>query len=532
MARGISLHIGLNHVDPAAYNGWDGALAGCINDANAMKRIADGLGYQSSILTEGQGTSARVVEGIGQAARQLAAGDMFLLTYSGHGGQVPDSNGDDADGRDETWVLYDRMLIDDELYSLFAQFAAGVRIFMLSDSCHSGTVARMVMYREACKVRDMLRTGARDASVLPEPPKTKAIPQQTAAENYRRHRDTYDTLQWVAGRSDRADVAASVLLISGCQDNQLSLDGAVNGLFTEKLLQVWNNSAFAGGYEQFWRRILELMPPDQTPNFYKVGREDPAFEAQRPFTIGAGSSGTSPAANPAGGPSISTSPTWNRTGGPPSFQVQAGGKPYFEVEVASRADLFNHAANGGQRNASNFYATWNPSDHPGPRLSRTQFTLPDDAWQRLCHADRLFFRVHTCSGPSGWDTPHTVSTPDASAASAPCVQLVDSTSPQPSPAPEPNPTPIPTPTPEVGTTRRTLRRGDRGPEVEELQRLLTRCGFPATADGIFGPGTEQAVKSFQSSRGLTVDGIVGQQTWNALGARSAAAQRPYPVPMY
>src|SRR5215208_3077768 len=112
MARGISLHIGLNHVDPNAYNGWDGALSGCINDATAMKRIADGLGYQSALLTEAQGTSATVVECIGQAARQLTAGDIYLLTYSGHGGQVPDVNGDEADGQDETWVLYDRMMID------------------------------------------------------------------------------------------------------------------------------------------------------------------------------------------------------------------------------------------------------------------------------------------------------------------------------------------------------------------------------------------------------------------------------------
>ena len=40
MSRGISLHIGLNSVDPNSYEGWDGRLAGCVNDANSMKQIA------------------------------------------------------------------------------------------------------------------------------------------------------------------------------------------------------------------------------------------------------------------------------------------------------------------------------------------------------------------------------------------------------------------------------------------------------------------------------------------------------------
>ena len=143
-AKGISIHIGLNHVDPNGYNGWDGALSGCINDANDMKAIADSMGYQSSILIDAQATSDSVTCEIGQAAQQLSSGDILLLTYSGHGGQFDDVNGDEEDAKDETWVLWDRQLLDDELYSLWSQFSAGVRIFMLSDSCHSGTVLRML----------------------------------------------------------------------------------------------------------------------------------------------------------------------------------------------------------------------------------------------------------------------------------------------------------------------------------------------------------------------------------------------------
>ena len=50
------------------------------------------------------------------AAKALKPGDLFFLTYSGHGGQVPDVTGDEDDKQDETWCLYDGQLIDDELY--------------------------------------------------------------------------------------------------------------------------------------------------------------------------------------------------------------------------------------------------------------------------------------------------------------------------------------------------------------------------------------------------------------------------------
>ena len=63
----------------------------------------------------------------------------------------------------------------------------------------------------------------------------------------------------------------------------------------------------------------------------------------------------------------------------------------------------------------------------------------------------------------------------------------------------------------------TLKLGARGPEVTQLQLLLRSAGFYTAAIGeLFGPATKQAVVAFQTSRGLTVDGIVGPQTWAAL----------------
>ena len=65
--------------------------------------------------------------------------------------------------------------------------------------------------------------------------------------------------------------------------------------------------------------------------------------------------------------------------------------------------------------------------------------------------------------------------------------------------------------------RSTLRRGSTGEDVVYLQRRLNGIGFGSlVVDGIFGAATEEAVKKFQEHYGLTVDGIVGIQTWAKL----------------
>ncbi len=63
-----------------------------------------------------------------------------------------------------------------------------------------------------------------------------------------------------------------------------------------------------------------------------------------------------------------------------------------------------------------------------------------------------------------------------------------------------------------------VRKGDSGSKVKEIQRKLNELGFSVgNVDGIFGSKTLAAVKNFQKSRGLTVDGIVGTNTAKALG---------------
>ena len=79
---------------------------------------------------------------------------------------------------------------------------------------------------------------------------------------------------------------------------------------------------------------------------------------------------------------------------------------------------------------------------------------------------------------------------------------------------------------ELVTTRLPLlKRGSTGTAVESAQALLIHRGYNCggrriigreTPDGEFGPATEKSVKSYQSLKKLTADGVIGAETWKAL----------------
>jgi metacaspase-1 len=277
MTKGAALTIGLNSVDPKHYAGWSGDLNACEADAEDMAAIGKSRKFTVKSLLTKAATRTNVMTEIKKAAKSLKSGDIFMLTYSGHGGQLPDLNNDEPDAQDETWCLYDGELVDDELYSLFVQFAKGVRILVFSDSCHSGTVVKQAYYQGTMGLRGSATT--RDV-------KYRFMPPDAALRTYRANKAFYDQiLQAKRAKKAEQDVKASVLLISGCQDNQYSQDGDFNGLFTGQLLKVWKNGVYRGKYKAFHKAIVRRMPPDQTPNYFWAGTYDPVFEAQKPFTI-------------------------------------------------------------------------------------------------------------------------------------------------------------------------------------------------------------------------------------------------------
>ena len=472
---GYSLHIGLNRVDPNAYGGWDGALGGCVNDAHSMQQLASSAGFGTTMLIDGQATSQAVIGEIALLAQRACPGDICLVTYSGHGGQVDDFNADEDDAQDETWVVYDRQVVDDELFQMWSQFASGVRVLVLSDSCHSGTVLRSMI---ATKGRDALaETTVRESGVSPLSVVTtpKHMPFDAQYRDNEQRRGTYQFVQALSGPRAAANVSASVLLISGCQDNQLSYDGPVNGQFTGTLLRVWSGGAFSGDYTALHAAILAQMPPDQSPNLYSVGPSDPAFLGQRPFTV----------APPAGAP---TPPN----GLPPTGDVarpvlREGASGQDVVYLQQRLNAY-----GASLTADGFFG---PMTTAAVRSFQSSHGLTADG----------------VVGPMTWNALGTAPVGGGSSTPSPGNGVPQGGGGVPQGGGGPS----------VGGTavvaRPTIRRGSTGPDVQHLQSRLSSLGYWIAVDGVFGPGTESTVRSFQSSHGLPADGIVGPQTWAALG---------------
>lgn len=274
MPTGRSLHIGLNRVDAQAYGGWSGDLKACEFDASDMRDICAARGFTTSQLLTPAATSEAVLAALDEAAAELVAGDVFVVSYSGHGGQMPDTTGDEPDKLDETWVLYDRQVLDDELYAKWAAFAEGVRVVVLSDSCHSGSVvkAQLAVAGDRGLLSDVYAEG-------------RFMPWDDNARDNAQRQALYDSVRQATPAEGRARLRARVLLLSGCQDNQTSMDGEQNGAFTGALREVWADGAYRGGHKRFLTAIKRRLPPWQSPNYMALHDTKRAFDRESPFTI-------------------------------------------------------------------------------------------------------------------------------------------------------------------------------------------------------------------------------------------------------
>ncbi|HSF30419.1 MAG TPA: caspase family protein [Candidatus Tectomicrobia bacterium] len=269
MPKGIALTIGLNHVDTTHYSGWNGNLNACEADAIDMADIAKSKKFSTKILITEEATRSNVTDEILRAAQSLKAGDIFMLACSCCGGKLPDLIHLSVSGLLDTWCLYDSQLLTFEIRSLLTNFQKGVRVLLFSDSCNSGTVVK-------------LPDDQRNAPEF----RFKFMPPDFALRTYRQNQGFYEKIIRDPGlKKALGAIKASVLWIFGCQDNQMSADGDFNGVFTAHILKVWKNGAFRGDYRNFHKSLVSQMPPDQTPNFFRLGVINKKFETQRPFTI-------------------------------------------------------------------------------------------------------------------------------------------------------------------------------------------------------------------------------------------------------
>lgn len=265
--RVLSLHVGLNTVDPEFYGGWSGPLIACENDAVCMSRVITSTGGNvCRVLLTADATRANVLGELAELAAKAQPGDLVVMTNSSHGGQIPDYDGTEADGWDETICMFDGQVIDDELEAAWSRFRPGVRILFVSDSCHSGTMVRLTPMSEAAQPDNRVRA-------VPFHITSRVITDQ---DNTLRARKAA-----VRGHSK---IRASVLSFGACQDNQVAYDGRENGAFTAALLTAVRSHP-RDCYGRIIGRVRRSLPPYQSPKYGWAGARDEAFERAPAFRV-------------------------------------------------------------------------------------------------------------------------------------------------------------------------------------------------------------------------------------------------------
>ncbi|MEV5054363.1 caspase family protein [Arthrobacter sp. LAR12-1-1.1] len=266
---GLCVSFGLNRVNPRFYSGWHGSLRACESDARDMESIAAAQGFRTIRLTTKQCTRKALGELFSTAAQELVAGDIFLFTFSGHGGQLRDLNSEEKDALDETLCLYDGQWLDDETRAALRGFRRGVRVLFITDCCNSGTTSRAPMAR------------ARMAPGI----KSRGMPTWVAERTYASRKAFYNGKLSKARQQLEEPLRATFIGLGGSVDGETAADGVSNGRFTAALKSVWRNGTFKGGYESFFSQIQNALVPSQTPSYQGEGPRRRAFESQIPFSI-------------------------------------------------------------------------------------------------------------------------------------------------------------------------------------------------------------------------------------------------------
>ena len=279
MPRGISLHVGINKYSSAFPNA--NPLKGCEKDANAMARIAEISGFQQRDLLLGcEATYMRVTTKIRSAAAQLEKDDIFFFSFAGHGFQHGEEliGGDEEDDLDETLVLFDAELFDDVFRKeLWPSFKPGVRILMVADSCHSGSVNLVPPPDDnvggGSNLEDFPVTigGGPIRSIEP------GIGDRHQEEYGEFYRSTHLPL--------RATINASILHLPACSDHQTTADGEENGAFTAAMLKVLMDPNPPADYDTLVERMKPQLPRQTVKLRDDAGQPNPDFRKQKPFTV-------------------------------------------------------------------------------------------------------------------------------------------------------------------------------------------------------------------------------------------------------
>ncbi len=241
-----ALCIGIND-----YPGTQNDLSGCVNDAHDWSSALTARGFSTRMLLDADASKSGMVAAIGDIIGNASRNDSVVITYSGHGTWVPDESGEEPDGRDEGLCPWDieqgEVLLDDELHVLLGKRAPGVRVVIIADSCHSGSVTR-----------------GDNSDLDPGMPRARFLPPQVWMSS--------DKLPSRMPPKILGGIARSGgdLLMAGCLDTQYSWDtrfnGRPNGAFTYYALKALANLPPGSSYASWFRKITPTwLPTNQLP---------------------------------------------------------------------------------------------------------------------------------------------------------------------------------------------------------------------------------------------------------------------------
>jgi len=194
-------------------------LKGCVNDVRQMAETLKSRhgfpgGEEMRILTDARATTKAILDGLAWLTAGASPGDSLVFHYSGHGSQVPDKHGDEADRLDEILCPYDldwdHPLTDDDLGAACAGVPQGVLLTVILDCCHSGT-----------GLRDFVRPCGIPPSDAPD--RRRFLPHPGAS-----HPDPMRPRRPVR-RFGVSVTKTNAVLIAACRDDQTSADAFIDG---------------------------------------------------------------------------------------------------------------------------------------------------------------------------------------------------------------------------------------------------------------------------------------------------------------
>ena len=235
-------------------------LKGCVNDAQdwarALRDHYDFAAGDISVVLNGDATKRRMMTRLKTLVRNAKRGDVLVFTNSSHGTYLPDEDGDE-DRFDEAlcpWDCDDRLIVDDELRDVFDNLPAGVRLTVISDSCHSGSVTRALP--PWATPTDKRRVRFLNLRLLGLPEAARARDQRAKSRR----------------RTARPESAMKEILVSGCRDTQYSYDAKIgthyHGAMTYSALQALQASGWDTTYASWVpgiNRRLKAGGFDQNP---------------------------------------------------------------------------------------------------------------------------------------------------------------------------------------------------------------------------------------------------------------------------